>query len=82
MAVAAAVGGTALVLTGTAQAASVGATFTKSSSWNTGYTGQYVITNRSGGTLKDWTLEFDLPAGTALSSLWNGEHTVNGQHVT
>ncbi|KOY54935.1 cellulose binding domain-containing protein [Streptomyces sp. XY332] len=82
VAVAAAVGGTALVLTGTAQAASVGATFTKSSSWNTGYTGQYVITNRSGGTLKDWTLEFDLPAGTALSSLWNGEHTVNGQHVT
>lgn len=82
LAVAAAVGGTALVLTGTAQAASVGATFTKASSWSTGYTGQYVITNRSGGALKDWTLEFDLPAGTALASLWNGEHTVNGQHVT
>lgn len=82
LAVAAAVGGTALALTGTAQAASVGATFTKSSSWNTGYTGQYVVTNQSGGTLKDWTLEFDLPAGTSLASLWNGEHTVNGQHVT
>ncbi|MFE2142559.1 cellulose binding domain-containing protein [Streptomyces sp. NPDC059456] len=82
LAVAAAVGGTALVLTGTAQAASVGAVFTKASSWTTGYTGQYVITNRSGGTLKDWTLEFDLPAGTSLASLWNGEHTVNGQHVT
>ncbi|WP_329315882.1 cellulose binding domain-containing protein [Streptomyces sp. NBC_01278] len=82
LAVAAAVGGTALVLTGSAQAASVGAVFTKASSWTTGYTGQYVITNRSGGTLKDWTLEFDLPAGTSLASLWNGEHTVNGQHVT
>ncbi|KPH99503.1 cellulose-binding family II [Actinobacteria bacterium OV450] len=78
----AAVGGTALVLTGTAQAASVGAVFTRASSWTTGYTGQYVITNRGGGTLKDWTLEFDLPAGTSLASLWNGEHTVNGQHVT
>ncbi|MEU8840494.1 cellulose binding domain-containing protein [Streptomyces roseus] len=82
LAVAAAVGGTALALTGTAQAASVGATFTKSSSWTTGYTGQYVVTNHSGGTLKDWTLEFDLPAGTSLASLWNGEHTVDGQHVT
>ncbi|MCX4545502.1 cellulose binding domain-containing protein [Streptomyces sp. NBC_01565] len=82
LAVAAAVGGTALALTGTAQAASVGAAFTKASSWNTGYTGQYVITNRGGAALKDWTLEFDLPAGTSLSSLWNGEQSVSGQHVT
>ncbi|GHE75021.1 sugar hydrolase [Streptomyces vinaceus] len=82
LAVATAVGGTALALTGTAQAASVGATFTKASSWTTGYTGQYVVTNHSGAALKDWTLEFDLPAGTSLASLWNGEHTVNGQHVT
>ncbi|MFD3551868.1 cellulose binding domain-containing protein [Streptomyces goshikiensis] len=82
LAVAAAVGGTALALTGTAQAASVGAAFTKASSWSTGYTGQYVITNHGGAVLKDWTLEFDLPTGTSLASLWNGEQTVSGQHVT
>ncbi|MFI5639691.1 cellulose binding domain-containing protein [Streptomyces goshikiensis] len=82
LAVAAAVGGTALALTGTAQAASVGAAFTKASSWSTGYTGQYVITNHGGAALKDWTLEFDLPAGTSIASLWNGEQTVSGQHVT
>ncbi|WP_329192585.1 MULTISPECIES: cellulose binding domain-containing protein [unclassified Streptomyces] len=82
LAVAAAVGGGAVALTGTAQAASVSAAFTKSSSWTTGYTGQYVITNRTGTPLRDWTLEFDLPAGTALSSLWNGEQTVSGRHVT
>ncbi|AYV25873.1 cellulose binding domain-containing protein [Streptomyces goshikiensis] len=82
LAVAAAVGGTALALTGTAQAASVGAAFTKASSWNTGYTGQYVITNHGGAALKDWTLEFDLPTGTSIASLWNGEQTVSGQHVT
>lgn len=68
LAVAAAVGGGAVALTGTAQAASVSAAFTKSSSWTTGYTGQYVITNRTGTPLRDWTLEFDLPAYTALSS--------------
>ncbi|MEW2417213.1 cellulose binding domain-containing protein [Streptomyces sp. NPDC046866] len=82
LALAAAVGGIAVTLTGTAQAASLGASFTKSSSWNTGYTGQYVITNNSDKPLADWTLEFDLPAGTALSSLWNGEQTVSGSHVT
>ncbi|WP_435866987.1 hypothetical protein [Streptomyces zaomyceticus] len=27
-------------------------------------------------------MEFDLPAGTTISSLWNGEHTVSGSHVT
>ncbi|MFI5828136.1 cellulose binding domain-containing protein [Streptomyces sp. NPDC051578] len=81
LAVAAAVGGAAVALTGTAQAASVDAAFTKASSWTTGYTGQYVITNRTGTALRDWTLEFDLPAGTALSSLWNGEQTVSGRHV-
>ncbi|MFJ9825930.1 cellulose binding domain-containing protein [Streptomyces sp. NPDC101160] len=80
---AAVVGGAAFALTGTAQAAAVGAAYTRTSSWTGGYTGQYVVTNetssvQSGG----WTLEFDLPAGTTISSLWNGEHTVSGRHVT
>ncbi|MFI8911872.1 cellulose binding domain-containing protein [Streptomyces sp. NPDC053513] len=80
---AAVVGGGALALTGTAQAAAVGAAYTRTSSWTGGYTGQYVVTNetssvRSGG----WTLEFDLPAGTTIGSLWNGEYTVSGNHVT
>ncbi|MFD9489455.1 cellulose binding domain-containing protein [Streptomyces sp. NPDC059991] len=79
---AAVIGGAALALTGTAQAASVGAAYTKTSSWGDGYTGQYVVTNDTGKALADWTLEFDLPAGTKLSSLWNGEQTVKGQHVT
>ncbi|MET9377132.1 cellulose binding domain-containing protein [Streptomyces sp. NPDC002992] len=84
MVVAAAVtGGVAFALTGTAQAAAVGAAYTRTSSWDGGYTGQYVVTNetssvQSGG----WTLEFDLPAGTTIGSLWNGEHTVSGRHVT
>ncbi|WP_167153047.1 cellulose binding domain-containing protein [Streptomyces sp. MBT27] len=79
---AAVVGGGAFALTGTAQAASVGAAYTKTSSWTGGYTGQYVITNDSGKALSDWTLEFDLPTGTTLASLWNGDQTVKGQHVT
>ncbi|WNO74426.1 MULTISPECIES: glycoside hydrolase family 18 protein [unclassified Streptomyces] len=79
---AAVAGGAAFALTGTAQAAAVGAAYTKTSSWTGGYTGQYVVTNATEKAQSGWTLEFDLPAGTTISSLWNGEHTVEGQHVT
>ncbi|MGW1884348.1 glycoside hydrolase family 18 protein [Streptomyces sp. NPDC001970] len=79
---AAIIGGAAFALTGTAQAAAVGAAYTRTSSWDGGYTGQYVIMNDTGMARSGWTLEFDLPAGTTISSLWNGDHTVQGQHVT
>ena len=79
---AAVIGGGAIVLTGTAQAAGVGAAYTRTSEWSTGYTAQYVVTNNSGGTEKAWKLEFDLPSGSKLSSLWNAESSVSGQHVT
>ncbi|MEV5901588.1 cellulose binding domain-containing protein [Streptomyces sp. NPDC052127] len=76
------VGGGAVLLGGTAQAAGVGAAYTRTSDWSTGYTAQYVVTNNSGRVKADWKLEFELPAGAELSSLWNGESAVSGQHVT
>ncbi|MFF5895804.1 cellulose binding domain-containing protein [Streptomyces argenteolus] len=79
---AAVVGGTVFALTGTAQAAAVGAAYTRTSGWTGGYTGQYVVTNDTASVQSGWTLEFDLPAGTRIDSLWNGEHTVSGDHVT
>ncbi|MFD4584677.1 cellulose binding domain-containing protein [Streptomyces sp. NPDC058423] len=82
VAAAAVVAGAAFAFTGTAQAAAVGAAYTRTSSWDGGYTGQYVITNDSGEDRSGWTLEFDLPAGTRIGSLWNGDHTVSGRHVT
>ncbi|MGW0512216.1 glycoside hydrolase family 18 protein [Streptomyces olivaceoviridis] len=79
---AAVIGGGAVLLTGTANAAGVNAAYTRTSDWSTGYTAQYVVTNNTGQAEKTWTLEFDLPAGARLSSLWNGESSVSGQHVT
>ncbi|MER7686829.1 cellulose binding domain-containing protein [Streptomyces sp. NPDC097610] len=79
---AAVVGGGAFLFSGTALAAGVGAAYTKTSDWSTGYTAQYVITNDTGQAKGNWTLEFDLPSGAGLSSLWNGTSTVSGQHVT
>ncbi|KOV24834.1 cellulose binding domain-containing protein [Streptomyces sp. XY152] len=75
-------GGGAFLFTGTAQAAGVGAAYTRASEWSTGYTAQYVVTNDSGERDRDWKLEFDLPAGTELGSLWNAEAGVSGRHVT
>ncbi|MCZ9343940.1 cellulose binding domain-containing protein, partial [Streptomyces sp. TRM76130] len=60
---AAVAGGGALLLTSSAQAASVGAAYTRTSTWETGYTAQYVVTNDSQEKKAGWTLEFDLPAG-------------------
>ncbi|MEV7138105.1 glycoside hydrolase family 18 protein [Streptomyces tauricus] len=79
---AAVVGGGAFLFSGTAQAAGVGAAYTRTSDWSTGYTAQYVVANDSAGAKKDWTLEFDLPSGAELSSLWNAESEVSGRHVT
>ncbi|WP_329376487.1 cellulose binding domain-containing protein [Streptomyces sp. NBC_01351] len=79
---AAVIGGAAFVFAGTAQAGSVGAVYTKSSAWGGGYTGQYVITNNTGQAQAGWTLQFDLPAGARIESLWNGTHTVEGRRVT
>lgn len=79
---AAVAGGGAFLFTSSAQAAGVGAAYTKTSEWTTGYTAQYVVTNNSGERDQDWKLEFDLPAGTELGSLWNAESSVSGRHVT
>ncbi|WP_328871602.1 cellulose binding domain-containing protein [Streptomyces sp. NBC_00287] len=79
---AAVVGGGAVFLTGTAQAAGVGAAYTKTSDWSTGYTAQYVVTNDTGSAKADWTLTFDLPSGAKLGSLWNAESSVSGSRVT
>ncbi|MFI7338354.1 cellulose binding domain-containing protein [Streptomyces sp. NPDC050085] len=79
---AAVVGGGAFLFASSASAASVGAAYTKTSSWSGGYTGQYVIKNDTDKAQSDWTLEFDLPSGTKLGSLWNAESSVSGSHVT
>ncbi|MDI5904312.1 cellulose binding domain-containing protein, partial [Streptomyces sp. 12257] len=79
---AAVVGGGAVLVTGTAQAAGVGVAYSRTSDWSTGYSAQYVVTNNSGAVDKDWKLEFDLPSGSTLGSLWNGESGVSGRHVT
>ncbi|MET8702588.1 cellulose binding domain-containing protein [Kitasatospora sp. NPDC004723] len=79
---AALVAGGVVVLASSAGAASLGAVYTRTSSWDSGYTGQYLVTNPDGSAIEDWTLTFDLPAGAKIDSLWNATFTADGQHVT
>src|SRR4051794_6926606 len=71
-----------LVTVPASAAGGVGAGFSKGSDWGTGYEGKYTITNGSGSTLAAWTVEFDLPSGAKIASLWDGSYTAAGQHVT
>jgi hypothetical protein len=52
------------------------------SSWGTGYTGQYTITDGGTAAVTGWTLAFQLPDGTSVSSLWDGAYTDNAGQVT
>ncbi|MEV4558974.1 cellulose binding domain-containing protein [Kitasatospora sp. NPDC049285] len=70
------------VLAQSADAAALGAAYSRTSVWESGYTGQYLVANSTSGTIQDWTLSFDLPAGASISSLWNASYTVSGRHVT
>ncbi|MFF1785720.1 cellulose binding domain-containing protein [Kitasatospora sp. NPDC058243] len=79
---AALVAGGVVVLASSASAASLGAVYSRTSSWDSGYTGQYLVTNPDSGPIEDWTLSFDLPAGAKIDSLWNATFTAAGQHVT
>jgi Cellulose binding domain len=58
------------------------ASFQDVTDWGTGYTGQYAITNGGAAAVSGWTLSFQLPSGTSVTSLWNGSYTVSGATVT
>ncbi|MFI5911551.1 cellulose binding domain-containing protein [Dactylosporangium sp. NPDC051541] len=64
-----------------ARAAVTGAdvTFVRQSSWSTGYTGQFTISNGTAAPLT-WKVEFDLPSGTTIANFWGAQITHSGDH--
>ncbi|MGB3443987.1 MAG: cellulose binding domain-containing protein [Actinophytocola sp.] len=58
------------------------ATFTKVSDWGTGFEGKVTVKNASSTALSGWTIEFDLPSGYSIPSVWDAVHTASGQHHT
>ncbi|HEU5159573.1 MAG TPA: glycosyl hydrolase family 18 protein [Streptosporangiaceae bacterium] len=70
----------AVALTHSAAAASVTATCAKTSDWGTGSEGKCTIMNGTGSAISGWKVEFDLPAGTSVSSSWDSVRTDSGNH--
>ncbi len=58
----------------------VTAKVTQTSVWNGGYGADVVVTNGCAAATTAWTVEFDLPSGTTVSSSWSSVRTSSGQH--
>ena len=70
-----------LVLPATsAYAATATATFTKTSTWDGGYQGQFTITNSGTTAFAGWTVGFDTPSGTSVGTYWDATLTQSGSH--
>ncbi|MFF4896668.1 glycosyl hydrolase family 18 protein [Streptomyces sp. NPDC001068] len=70
-------------LAGPAQAAtSATATYTKTQDWGTGFGGQWTVKNTGTTSISSWTVEWDYPSGTSVTSAWDADVTSSGTHWT
>ncbi|OYP15372.1 chitinase [Streptomyces sp. FBKL.4005] len=63
-------------------AANATASFTKTSDWGTGFGGQWTIKNAGTSSISSWTVEWDFPSGTKVTSAWDATVTNSGDHWT
>nr|WP_121830197.1 glycosyl hydrolase family 18 protein [Streptomyces sp. S1] len=63
-------------------ATSATATYTKTQDWGSGFGGSWTVKNTGTTTLTSWTVEWDYPAGTAVTSAWDATVTNSANHWT
>ncbi|WUS35320.1 glycoside hydrolase family 18 chitinase [Streptomyces sp. NBC_01255] len=63
-------------------ATSATATYTKTQDWGTGFGANWTVKNTGTTTISSWTVEWDYPAGTAVTSAWDATVTSSGNHWT
>ncbi|WP_308082848.1 glycoside hydrolase family 18 chitinase [Streptomyces sp. NK15101] len=63
-------------------ATSATATYTKTQDWGTGFGANWTIKNTGTTTISSWTVEWDYPSGTAVTSAWDATVTSSGTHWT
>ncbi len=63
-------------------AASATATYTKVQDWGSGFEGKWTVKNTGTTTLSSWTVEWDFPSGTSVTSAWDADVTNSGTHWT
>ncbi|KUN57693.1 chitinase [Streptomyces canus] len=63
-------------------AASATATYAKTQDWGTGFEGKWTVKNTGTTSLSSWTVEWDFPSGTSVTSAWDADVTSSGTHWT
>ncbi|KAB2974803.1 chitinase [Streptomyces sp. SS1-1] len=63
-------------------ATSATATYSKPQDWGTGFEGKWTVKNTGTTTLSSWTVEWDFPSGTSVTSAWDADVTSSGTHWT
>ncbi len=72
-----------VALAGPAQAAtSATATYAKTQDWGSGFEGKWTVKNTGTTTIDSWTVEWDFPSGTKVTSAWDATVTNSGDHWT
>ncbi|MDQ0774480.1 chitinase [Streptomyces aurantiacus] len=63
-------------------ATSATATYAKTQDWGTGFEGKWTVKNTGTTALSSWTVEWDFPSGTSVTSAWDADVTSSGTHWT
>ncbi|MFE7812211.1 glycosyl hydrolase family 18 protein [Streptomyces sp. NPDC057433] len=72
-----------VALASPAQAAtSATATYAKTQDWGSGFEGKWTVKNTGTTALSAWTVEWDFPSGTSVTSSWDADVTSSGNHWT
>ncbi|MFF1658311.1 glycosyl hydrolase family 18 protein [Streptomyces sp. NPDC058252] len=58
------------------------ATYTKTQDWGTGFEGKWTVKNTGTTSISSWTIEWDFPSGTSVTSAWDADVTNSGTHWT
>ncbi|MDX3854678.1 glycoside hydrolase family 18 chitinase [Streptomyces sp. AK02-01A] len=63
-------------------ATSATATYAKTSDWGSGFEGKWTVKNTGTTSLSSWTVEWDFPSGTSVTSGWDADITGSANHWT
>ncbi|MET8855139.1 MULTISPECIES: glycoside hydrolase family 18 chitinase [unclassified Streptomyces] len=58
------------------------ATYTKTQDWGTGFEGKWTVKNTGTTAISSWTIQWDFPSGTSVTSAWDADVTSSGTHWT
>ncbi|MFE2535205.1 glycosyl hydrolase family 18 protein [Streptomyces sp. NPDC059371] len=58
------------------------ATYTKTQDWGTGFEGKWTVKNTGTTAISSWTIQWDFPSGTSVTSAWDADVTSSGNHWT